>query len=496
MITEKHNGQKNLDEPSLDPDNWSDIKALGHKMLDDVFQMLESVRERPVWKSTPNRVKQSLYNDLPVKGESLTDIYAGIKDLLFPYAKGNLHPRFWPWVQGNGTPSSVLADLLTSGINADVCTGDHAAMYIEEQTLNWLKTMMGFSSESSGVFTSGTSMANLTALLIARDNYTNQIVRKEGLHVYQKQLVLYASTETHSCISKAADIVGIGRRFVRNIPVNHQYELDVSELEKAIESDKKAGLEPFCVVGTIGTVNTGAIDPIKEISHLCKEKNLWFHIDGAFGAFVNLLPSYKEKVDGMSLADSLSFDLHKWMSLPFGIGCLLVKDKKKHRQAFAIQPDYLQVHARGMMAGPDPIYNYSIEMTRSFRALKVWMLLREQGVDKIASVIEKNIEQCQYLKRKIEDCDRIELMAPVSMNIVCFRYFPKSMKEEKQLNRINKEIVMMLHERGNVVTSQAVLGGNYVIRVANVNHRSCKSDFDILVSEVLETGLIVESIFS
>lgn len=485
-----------LDKNNLDPDDWEQMTKLGHEMIDDIFSFLKTIKERPVWQSTPENIKRSLYSKMPKKGENIEDIYSEIKTKILPYTKGNLHPRFWPWVQGNGTPFSVLADLLTSGLNPDVCTGEHAAMYIEDQTIEWLKKIMGYSSGSSGVLTSGTSMANLTALLIARDNHTNQSVRKNGLHEYQKQLVLYTSKETHSCISKAADIIGIGRKFVRSIAVNDKYELDINELKKAIDKDRKNKLDPFCVVGNVGTVNTGAIDPINEIYSLCKKEKLWFHIDGAFGAFVNMLPEYKQKVKDMNKADSLSFDLHKWLSLPFGIGCLLVKEKRKHRETFAIQPDYLQVHSRGMMAGPDPIYNYSIEMSRSFRALKVWMLIKEQGTEKITKVIRKNILQCQYLKSLIKKEKRLELMAPVSMNIVCFRYRPLGNTSEEKLSKINKEIVMQLHERGKVITSQAILKNKYVIRIANVNHRSQKEDFDILISEVLDTGKVVESIIS
>lgn len=479
-------------EVGFDPSEWKAMKELSIQMVSDMFDYMEQIPDMPVWAPTPKRVKSHFDEPIPTAPTSVEDVYKEFQQYVQPHAKGNLHPRFWSWVQGTGTPLAMMAEMLAAGLNPDVCTGDHAAMYVEEQVIEWLKTLMGFPESASGILVTGTSMANLTGLLVARDGHTDQKVRELGLHNYQSQLVLYASSETHICITKAADIMGLGQNAVRIIPATKDYKMDIELLAKTIQEDRMKGYQPFCVVANVGTVNTGAIDPLEEISMICKQEELWMHVDGAFGAFALLVPEFQQELQAMSKADSLAFDLHKWMSLPFGTGCLLVRDKRLHRQAFALQPNYLQVHERGVAAGPEPIFNYGIEMTRGFRALKIWMMLKEQGIKKIGKVIRQNIAQTYYLQHLIETEPLLEMMAPVTMNIACFRYNPGHGIEEERLNKLNKEIVMALQEEGTASTSHVILSGRYGLRIANVNHRSRKEDFEILVKAVVRIGNIAK----
>lgn len=473
-------------EVSLDPEDWEGAKARGRQMLDDLVEYLKHIGDEPVWRQPPREMKDFLHHTLQDSGQDPDLLYAQFKKYILPYPKGNIHPRFWSWVQGTGSLTAVYADMLASAMNSNLAIGDHAAMYVEQQVLDWCKSMLAYPKEASGIILSGGSMANITGLTIAR-NASDERIRSEGVGISGKPLVFYASEETHSCQQKAAEVLGIGSKGLRKIPVDDQYRMRIDLLEKQIEADLKKDCLPFCIVANVGTVNTGAIDPLEEIRQICHHHKIWFHVDGAFGALAKLLPEYQDSLKAMEQADSLAFDLHKWMYLPYEIGCLLVKDRQKHRDAFALQPHYLSSHERGLPAGPDPVGNYGLELSRGFKALKAWFCFQEYGLDKYRQIIRQNIAQCLYLADLVRNSDFLELLAPVPLNIVCFRFKVPGMDEEA-LNRLNKEILMRLHEEAVATPSYTILKGRYAIRVANVNHRSKKHDFDALVEGVVRIG--------
>jgi len=475
-------------EQTLDPQNWGEMKDLAHQMVDDMFAYLQNIRSEPVWRKPSQASKDSFTKSLPEKGEDIAQIYQDFRENILPFNKGNVHPRFWSWVQGTGTPFAMMAEMLAAGMNPNVTIGDHAAMYVEQQVINWCKQMLGYPDAASGLLLSGGSMANITALVIARNAFESKNIRQKGLKMMSSQLVMYTSTETHSCMQKAAEVCGIGSEAVRKVRVNADFQMDTVHLKELIAEDRKNGFAPFCVIGNVGTVNTGAIDPLDAILEICQTENLWFHVDGAFGALAKLVPEYQVALKAIESADSVAFDLHKWMYMPYEVGCLLVKDKEVHRNAFALQPSYLLSHERGMAAGPDPITNYGMELSRGFKSLKVWMSFKEHGIEKFASLIKQNIAQAFYLESLIKQEPLLELLAPVTMNIVCFRFNPKNLAEN-ELFALNKEILMRLHEDGLAAPSYTVLHGKYAIRMANTNHRSQKSDFDALVSDVVRLGL-------
>jgi glutamate/tyrosine decarboxylase-like PLP-dependent enzyme len=380
----------------------------------------------------------------------------------------------------------MLAEMLAAGMNSNVGIGDQAPMYVDQQVVTWCKQMMGFPAESSGALVNGASAANLNALIVAR-NSMSQYIRIRGTQIYNGRLVMYASSEAHSSIQKAAEVIGIGSENVRKVRVNGRYEMDVQHLDEMIRNDKALGNIPFCVVANVGTVNTGAIDPLQEIFMVCIKYNLWFHIDGAFGALAKLLPEFGHRLEGLELADSIAFDFHKWMYIPYEAGVVLVKNANKHRQAFALNPDYILHHERGIAAGPELISNFGIELSRGFKALKVWMAIKEHGIKKFRRLIRQNIRQAQYLGQLIKQENSLELMSPVSLNVVCFRYNP-GMLMKGELSELNKEILMRLHEGGMVAPSYTKLNQDYCLRVAIVNHRSKMKDFDLLVKEVKKIG--------
>lgn len=484
---------KSKKDLTLDPENWDQMRELGHQMIDDLFDYWQSIRDQKIWKPIPAEVKDFLDQPIPESGQDPNEVYEDFKKYIFPYNKGNVHPRFFAWIQGTGTPLGTLADLLASGMNPNTTIGEHSAMYVDRQVVNWCKQLMNFPSEASGILVSGGSMANITALTVARNSYGEEKIRQRGLKAASGQLVLYCSVETHSCIQKAAEIIGLGTDAVRKIGVNERFEMNVDELETQIQADLRQGLLPFCAVGTSGTVNTGAIDPMEELLDISRKYGLWFHVDGAYGALAKLDPIYSDRLQAIEKADSLAFDLHKWLYVPYEVGCTLIRNTKKHREAFAITPNYLLQESRGLSGGLDSINNYGFELSRGFKALKIWMSLKEHGREKYAEMIAQNNRQAEYLAELVNQHSNLELMAPVSMSITCFRMI-KANWDEDQLRRLNREILLRLQEEGIASPSSTILNGKYTLRVANVNQRTRMEDMDLLVKEVLRIGQEIKTI--
>jgi len=471
-------------EETLDPDNWESLRSLGNEMMNDMIDFLQSIKDQPVWRKPSDDAKNSLKEKLPQTPQQFNEVYDEFKKKILPYYIGNIHPRFWGWVMGTGTAQGMLAEMLAAGMNCNVGIGDQSPMYVDQQVIDWCKQMIGFPGESSGALVSSASVANLNALIVARNSVSSSI-RKSGINE-QNKMFIYASSETHSCIQKAAEIIGIGSDGVRKVRVNDKYEMDTVHLQELIEEDKKDGNIPFCVVANVGTVNTGAIDPLDKIFWICCKENLWMHVDGAFGALLKLLPEYEDELDCLEFADSVAFDLHKWMSIPYEAGVVLVKDADMHRKTFALQADYIANNERGIAAGPEPASNFGFELSRNFKALKVWMSLKEHGIEKFVRLIRQNLIQAKYLTDLVEQSEQLELTAPTATNIVCFRFNPG--KNDLDLEKLNKEILMRLQESGIAAPSYTRLHGNYCIRVANVNHRTITNDFDVLVNEVIKIG--------
>ncbi|HEY2925079.1 MAG TPA: pyridoxal-dependent decarboxylase [Candidatus Eisenbacteria bacterium] len=487
MSDKIHENPRLTGEESLDPHDWSGMRRLGHRMMDDAMDYLERVRGRPVWLPVPESAKAALRAPLPVEGQDAAAVYDDFRRDVFPHTMGNIHPRFWGWVIGTGTPFGVLADMLASTMNPNIGGGDQGPNYVEVQVLSWLKEMLGYPAESSGLLVSGGSMANLVGLAVARNAKAELDVAQEGLAAAPRPMVLYASTETHNSVHKAVSLLGLGRSALREIPVNDAFRIDLGALRQAIAADRKAGRHPFCVVGNAGTVNTGAFDELPELADLCKAENLWLHVDGAFGALAAIGPKLKPLVRGMERADSLAFDLHKWMYMPYEVGCALVRWPEQHRATFVSPADYLAHLTRGLPAGPIWFSEYGVQLSRGFRALKVWMSLKEHGVRKYGRLVEQNCEQAKYLEGLVKGHAELVLMAPRSLNIVCFRFAPRGV-DDVRLDAINEEILYALQESGTAVPSSTLLGGRFALRVCICNHRTRGEDLDLLVREVIRRG--------
>ena len=482
-------------DETLDPQDWEELRSLGHRMLDDMVDYLRDVRDRPVWQPPTAAARAVIAGPLPRDPSTAESVYDDFREAILPFPTGNIHPRFWGWVMGTGTPFAMLADMLASGMNAHVAGYEQAASHVERQALDWLKELVGFPLSAGGLLVGGGTMANLLGVATARHALAGFDVRAVGLQGDHPRLVLYASTETHSWVQKAAELLGIGTANLRRVDVDADFRIDLDALRATIAADRAAGRRPFCVVGSAGTVNTGATDDLVALRDICDDEGLWFHVDGAFGALAALSPAHRDLVAGLDSADSLAFDLHKWMYLPFEAGCVLVRDAAAQRAAFTLTPSYLRPVGRGPAAGPMEFADIGLDLSRGFRALRVWMSLRHHGSDAFGRLIGQNIEQARYLAELVRAEPELELLAPVAMNVVCFRYVPPGSDSiGSDLDARNTEVLLRLQESGVAVPSSTSIGGRFAIRVAITNHRSRREDFALLVSEVLAHGRAVAAV--
>lgn len=471
---------------TLDPANWDEMRALAHRMVDDAITYLETVRERPVWQPVPEQVAARFQEPAPLQPEGAEGVYEEFMENILPYPMGTIHPRFWSWYMGSGTVLGALADFMAAIMNSNLGGGNHAAGMVEEQVINWIKAMIDFPKDASGLLVSGGSMANLIGLTVARNTKAGFNVRQLGMLEAPQALKVYASTEVHSCNQKAVELLGLGAKGLRKIPVNEDFTINIEALKQAIAEDRAAGYRPICVIGSAGTVNTGAVDDLNAIADLCRDQDLWFHVDGAIGAVAVLAGNVKPQLAGMERADSIALDLHKWMHVPFEAGCAIVRSEKSHLTTFSLTPEYLAHESRGLPAG-HWFSDYGLQLSRQFRALKVWMSIKEHGLDRFGRMIARNVEQAHYFGGLVENEPTLELMAPIGMDIVCFRFNPGGL-DDQALNGLNKEILMQLHEQGIAAPSYTTLNGRYCLRIAIANHRSRQEDFDLLAAEVVRLG--------
>jgi aromatic-L-amino-acid decarboxylase len=473
-------------EETLDPADWEAFRTLAHRMVDDTIAHLATLRDRAAWQPMPDAVRTSFNEPLPRGGEGEAAAYEQFRTRIQPYPNGNLHPRFWGWVQGTGTPLGMMADMLAAAMNPHLGGLNQAPALVEHQVIRWLAGLMGFPADAGGVLVTGGTMANLLGLNVARHARAGWDVRELGMEGGAR-LVVYGGSETHGWVRKAVELMGMGHRAWRPIAVDGEYRIDLDALAAAVREDRAAGHRPLCVIGTAGTVNTGATDDLEALADFCAAEGLWFHVDGAYGAWAYASDALRPIVAGMERADSLGFDLHKWGYLPFECACVLVRDAELHRAAFATAAPYLAETERGVIAGGLPFANRGVDLTRGFKALKVWVSFKAHGVDALVRLVEQNVAQAWHLAALVEASPSLELLAPVALNVVCFRYAPADLPEAER-NAVNEEILLRLQEDGIAVPSGTVLGGRYAIRAAIVNHRSRREDFDALADAVERIG--------
>lgn len=465
---------------SLDPTDWESVRQMGHRMVDDMVDMLAGLREAPTWQPLPPEARRALRRgELPAGPTDLAEVYREFQTLIQPYGSGNAHPRFMGWVQGGGNPVGMLAELLAAATNPNLGGRDHAPIEVERKVIRWAAQMLGFPGDASGVLVTGTSMANLIAVLVARTRALGTTVRQDGLQ--GKPLVAYTSVEAHNCVARAMDMAGLGSQALRLIALDAQHRMDMGALQTAIAHDRAAGLQPFLLVGSAGTVDTGAVDDLPALAALARAEGLWFHADAAYGALAMLSPAQRPLVQGLSEADSVAFDFHKWAQVPYDAGCIVVRDAALHAATFASQPAYLQRSARGLAGNLPWPTDFGPDLSRGFRALKVWMTLKTYGADKLGEVVARNCALARQLAAHVDAHTALERLAPVTLNVVCFRV----RGEGGDLDALNADIAADVQESGVAVLSTTRIHGVLALRAALVNHRTREEDVQILLNAVL-----------
>jgi glutamate/tyrosine decarboxylase-like PLP-dependent enzyme len=460
-------------EPSAD-----EIREWGNLVTRFVIEYLRDLRDRPVYRRTSSReIRSGLDSKLPIKGTDFDSLLKIFRDTIVPFSRQNAHPRMFGYVQSPGTPIGVFADLLASTLNANltIWRSAPAAVELERLTIDWIRQILGFPAEAGGLFVSGGSMANLAALAAARQTKHNSLGR----------LRMYASTATHFSIIKAAALLGIGRENVQHVAIDQRFRMRVDDLVARINADLQAGYVPFCVIGNAGTVDTGAVDPLREIRDVANRFHLWMHVDGSYGAFAILADPARELLAGMEQADSIALDPHKWLYLPVDVGCVIYRDPKAARAAFAHEAEYTRMF--GEEADEAFVcWDYGPELSRRFRALKVWMLLKGVGLDRLSEAIETNFACARHLESMVQASDDFEMVAPVELSIFCFRHVPAQLRNQspKAIDAFNERLLVALQRDGSSYLSNTTLNDRFALRGCVLNYRTTLRDMEILLDDL------------
>jgi glutamate/tyrosine decarboxylase-like PLP-dependent enzyme len=478
---------------ALDPSS-ADLRAMAAAAVEWAAGYLGSLRDLPVApRASARELRERLAEPLPREGRDFDRLLATFRDVVVAGSRHNGHPRFFGYVSAPGTAAAAVADFLASTLNANLTAwrSAPAPVELERLTVDWIRQAVGCGPEWGGLFTSGGSLANFTALAAARHRHAGEDAARDGLRGLSRPLRLYVSAEGHHSIDKAAALLGLGRAGVRRVAVDGRYRMEVADLERQIAADRAAGAEPFCVVASAGTVVSGAVDPLAEVAAVARREGLWLHVDACYGGFARLAPSAAPLLAGLEDADSIALDPHKWLYLPADCGCLLFRDPLAARPAFALDADYTRVtsaHADEAFA----FWDYGPELSRRFRALKVWMVLAHVGARAVGEAIESNLDCARHLAELVGASSDFELMAPVELSIFCLRHLPpatrgagsRSEPEELELDRWNELLLQALQRDGSSYLSNARLRGRFALRGCVLNYRTTRRDMEILIADL------------
>ena len=473
-----------MDEFDLPPD---EVRRLGRLAADAVASHRERLLEGPVFGKVGDAAR--LFDEpLPEEGRPAEELIAFVREHVLPFAMGNSHPRFFGFINATADPLGTIADYMASAMNPNCWGGDHAAVHVEHRVIRWLAEVLGLPATAEGILVSGGSMANFTTLAAARRAMTPGNVREDGVGGEgQERLVVYASDQVHSCVDRAVDLLGIGTRYLRKLPSDDRFRIPVQALREAVAADRRAGLLPAIVVGTAGTVNTGAIDPLDELADFCAKESLWFHVDGAYGAMATFSPQLKPLFEGIERAQSVAADPHKWLYVPYEAGAALVRDAGRLPDAFRKYPEYFAPDPGSSFAGPAWFVERGVELSRGFKALKVWMGLKRHGRRGYAAAIERDVALAELLSDELDLRPGFERLSETVLSIVNFRYRPPGVPEP-ELDRLNRGIVNRLVGSGSFFLAPTVLKGRTSMRVCIVNFRTKPDDLTFLLDEAARIG--------
>ena len=460
-------------EPSAD-----EIREWENAVTQFMIEYLGGLRDRPVYRHTSSReIRSGLDSKLPTEGTDFGSLLKVFRDTIVPFSRQNAHPRMFGYVQSPGTPIGALADQLASTLNANltIWRSAPAPVELERLTIDWIRQILGFPPEAAGLFVSGGSMANLAALAAARQTKHDSLGR----------LRLYAPSATHFSITKGAALLGIGRENVQHVAVDERFRMRIDDLVAKITADREGGYVPFCVVGNAGTVDTGAVDPLGEIREVANRFQLWMHVDGSYGAFAILAESARKLFAGIEQADSIALDPHKWLYLPVDVGCVIYRDPEVARATFAYEAEYTRMF--GEAADEAFVcWDYGPELSRRFRALKVWMLLKGVGLDRLSEAIESNLACARHLESMVQASEDFEMVAPVGLSIFCFRHVPGQLRNEspKVIDAFNERLLVALQRDGSSYLSNTTVGDRFALRGCVLNYRTTLRDMEILLDDL------------
>jgi aromatic-L-amino-acid/L-tryptophan decarboxylase len=460
-------------EPSGD-----EIRDWGNSVTQFMIDYLGDLRDRPVYRHTSSReIRSGLDSKLPIKGSDFDSLLKVFRETIVPFSRQNAHPRMFGYVQSPGAAIAAFADLLASTLNANltIWRSAPAPVELERLTIDWIRQILGFNPGAGGLFVSGGSMANLIGIAMARQTKDDS----------SERLRIYASSEMHFSIAKAAGLLGIGRENVREVAVDERFRIRINDLLTKITADLQAGYVPFCVVANAGTVNTGAVDPLMDIREIADRFQLWMHVDGSYGAFAVLAESARKLFAGMEQADSIALDPHKWLYLPVDVGCVIYRDPEIARAAFAHEAEYTRMF--GEEADEAFVcWDYGPELSRRFRALKVWMLLKGVGLNRLSEAIESNLACARHLESMVQASDDFEMVAPVELSIFCFRHVPAQLRDQspKAIDAFNERVLVALQRDGSSYLSNATLKGRFALRGCVLNYRTTLRDLEILLDDL------------
>lgn len=471
----------------LDPDDWDDFASAAHALLDECVAALRSADDRP-WQPVPGEIAEGyrLARDEPGIGHS--EAAEALVSNVLPYHTGNTHPRFFGWVHGTGLASGLLSEMVAATMNSNCGGRNHGAVYVERALLDWCKDVFDFPTEASGVMVTGTSQATVIALAAARQRALGPSSRGDGVSASGAQLAAYALDGVHTSTQKALELIGVGGAWLRRIPAGPTGAMDPSELGRAISADREAGRTPFAVIATAGSVDIGSYDDLDGLADLASQEGLWLHVDGAFGAWTRLAAEpWRHLTNGIGRADSIAFDFHKWMSVPYDCGVALIRDQTAHTATFSNRPAYLAYQSGGLGAGNPWFCDYGTDLSRGFRALKAWTAVKTYGTSAFGEAITRNIEQAHLMGRLIEAEDSLMLAAPVRSNVVCF-----GSSSPEAPGGLHAEVAQTLQYAGEAVLSTTKIGGRVWLRAAIVNHRTTDADIAATVRAVVNhlTGMV------
>jgi aromatic-L-amino-acid/L-tryptophan decarboxylase len=486
-----------------------EIRRIGRDAIELIASYYDSIRLLPVYPDTTARASRArLAQALPETGVDFDQLLDLFREAILPLNRHNGHPRFFGYVASPGTAVASIADMLASALNANVTSwrSAPASAEVERLAIDWIKQILGFPADAAGLFVSGGSMANFSALAAARSVKAPRRASVDGLNSLGQAMRIYMSEEGHHSITKAASLLGIGSGNVRMVRLDDRFRIDVDDLRQKIEEDLRDGHLPFCVVANAGTVSTGAFDPLAEVAQVARHHNLWLHVDASYGGFAVMAQSARHLFERIEEADSISLDPHKWLYLPIDCGCVLYKDGAAARAAFSHTAEYTRVLERD----PDEAFafwDYGPELSRRFRALKVWMMFKHVGTRALGQAIERNMACARYFAALVKASEDFQMLAPVELSIFCFRYVPRDLKHEleresdeqergeqerggrakainRELDDLNERVMTELQREGDAYLSNARVRGRFSLRGCVLNYRTTERDMEILLEDV------------